>query len=218
MQACLLPKWKALVGELKLREDTCSKWFSRLCTHYNEIQRYYHTLHHVHELLELRDSWRSRIVCSSVVDLSIWFHDAIYQPTRNDNEDQSAKLFVEFSKETELDNQVVEKVCRYIMATKSHKIDIDDSDLKYFLDFDLAILGKPPELYDIYAGQIRQEYIHVPRDKYFVGRKMVLSELSSGGIYLTDDFISASEGKAKENILREIQMLEKGQILGEINQ
>ena len=39
----------------------------------------------------------------------------------------------------------MQKVKAYIMATKTHKTDLIDSDLDYFLDFDVAVLGKPPQ-------------------------------------------------------------------------
>ena len=55
----------------------------------------------------------------------------------------SAKLFSEFAKEISLSNSDDIRVVEYIMATVSHKpANTSDSDLLYFLDFDVAVLGK----------------------------------------------------------------------------
>jgi len=71
----------------------------------------------------------------------------------------------------------------------------------------MAILGKDPEGYNQYAGQIRQEYIHVPDHIYNTARPSVLEKLSSGGIYVTDEFKELFEEKAKQNMRAEIQRL-----------
>eukprot|EP00007_Cunea_sp_BSH-02190019_P001729 CAMPEP_0174233664 /NCGR_PEP_ID=MMETSP0417-20130205/3647_1 /TAXON_ID=242541 /ORGANISM="Mayorella sp, Strain BSH-02190019" /LENGTH=91 /DNA_ID=CAMNT_0015311915 /DNA_START=64 /DNA_END=336 /DNA_ORIENTATION=- len=48
------------------------------------------------------------------------------------------------------------------------------SDLAYFLDFDLAILGARATCYAKYAAQIRSEYAHIPEAAYCDGRVAVL--------------------------------------------
>lgn len=105
-------------------------------------------------------------------------------------------------------------VFRYIIATKTHKIDpsSDDTDLKYFLDFDLAVLGKPTEDYNRYAHQIRREYIHVPDEKYLTGRAAVLDHLRQGDLYFTAEFRELFDSKARENLSREIVSLKQGNV------
>jgi predicted metal-dependent HD superfamily phosphohydrolase len=67
----------------------------------------------------------------------------IYDPKSKDNEADSAKLFGKFSKEISFSNFDDALVAEYILATISHKPEnTNDSDLLYFLDFDVAILGK----------------------------------------------------------------------------
>jgi predicted metal-dependent HD superfamily phosphohydrolase len=103
----------------------------------------------------------------------------------------------------------------YIIATKTHKIDPEDNDtdFQFFLDFDLAILGKPEDGYNRYANQIRQEYIHVPNEKYVVGRPAVLEHLMQGQLFFTEEFRTLFEDKAKENVRREIASLRAGNFL-----
>jgi predicted metal-dependent HD superfamily phosphohydrolase len=101
-------------------------------------------------------------------------------------------------------------VSLYIDLTKTHKIPEEhsaDTDLAYFLDFDLAILGKPQVAYDTYATQIRQEYIHVPDDKFKIGRPAVLKQLMEGELYFTEEFITNLDERARANIRREIETL-----------
>jgi predicted metal-dependent HD superfamily phosphohydrolase len=74
----------------------------------------------------------------------------VYDPKKNDNEEQSAELFETFSQEISPVRmwamkvtlsqpiELVEKVKAYIMCTKSHKVVPGDKDLDYFMDFDLA--------------------------------------------------------------------------------
>ena len=60
---------------------------------YSEPHRHYHNLAHVHDCLNylatLRDlSARER----QTLEHAIWWHDAIYEPSRSDNEERSADL------------------------------------------------------------------------------------------------------------------------------
>ena len=45
---------------------------------------------------------------------------------------------------------------------------------KMFLDLDLSILASDDDVYDQYAKNIRQEYIHVPEKDYCIGKKKIL--------------------------------------------
>ena len=112
----------------------------------------------------------------------------------------------------------VEKVDSYILATKSHQAASttaqgDQDDQRLFLDFDMSILGQPREMYMEYAGMIRQEYIHVPRDVYLIKRAEVLETfLKQPWIYATEEYRQTQEQIARDNIQAEIQELRQGQI------
>jgi predicted metal-dependent HD superfamily phosphohydrolase len=97
------------------------------------------------------------------------------------------------------------------MATKSHKSEITDNDLDLFLDFDISILAKNWEGYRRYSEQIRQEYIHYPDNIYKPGRIKVLNLLMSGGLFRTQLFQEKFEEKAKENMTKEIFLLQTNQ-------
>ena len=92
--------------------------------------------------------------------------------------------------------------------------------MNFFLDFDLAILGKPFEghfnsihfqqflEYEIYSSNIRKEYIHYSPDAYKKGRIEVLKKLLEGNLFQTIDFRKRFEKEAKLNIKKEIENFE----------
>lgn len=125
------------------------EWLRKLLALYAEHQRYYHNSQHMAELAQLfeDEEIRGLIRNPTTVALSIFFHDAIYQPTSHDNEEKSEQLFQQFAAECSLGPAITETVSRYILATKRHT-EVDtrgDCDLDLFLDLDLAILGAPEE-------------------------------------------------------------------------
>ena len=181
--------------------------FDELVRHYSSDNRQYHGLTHIVKLLRLFDEYKFYITDEDVVFLAIWFHDAIYSTWRDDNEEKSAFWSKEVLKETSMPAESIEKVVKYIKATKTHESD-NDPDLSIFLDFDLSILGSDETIYDVYSRQIRDEFSLMPSFLYKRGRRKVLkSLLSRPHIYHTNIFQNLLEVKARENIQRELKYL-----------
>eukprot|EP01117_Protostelium_nocturnum_P003030 TRINITY_DN13961_c0_g1_i1.p1 TRINITY_DN13961_c0_g1~~TRINITY_DN13961_c0_g1_i1.p1 ORF type:complete len:231 (+),score=54.22 TRINITY_DN13961_c0_g1_i1:50-694(+) len=203
---------------LSLQTDDASlikmgNWFKRLKAFYEEKSRYYHNISHVISMLSLLEEYRSSVRKPVHVALAIWFHDAIYDATKNDNEEKSVQLFEVFAIDLNLSAELTKEISSYIIATKSHKTNSENSenrDLAFFLDFDVSILGKEEEEYDQYSVQIRKEYSHVSNQDYRVGREKVLNSLSEGNVFATKEFRDRFEEKAKANMKREIQLLQSG--------
>lgn len=180
--------------------------------HYSEAQRHYHTLYHLQDMFELLDEYSSIVQNNNAVILSIIFHDVIYDPTRSDNEVESISVFTRFAEEAGLKPTLQEAVSAAIAATIKHTLpessDVSD-DLKLFLDFDLAVLGRGEKDYDVYAAQIRKEYGHFPDDQYKQGRATVLRRfLERKDLYFTATMRDRLENTARDNLRREIQSLE----------
>lgn len=102
------------------------------------------------------------------------------------------------------------------MMTATHQMDTlayEDkiSDAAYLLDMDLSILGAPwseYDQYDQYAQAVRQEYVHVAKENYRVGRITVLEKLlAHSSLYLTAYYHKRLEKQARKNIKREISFL-----------
>lgn len=71
----------------------------------------------------------------------------------------------------------------------------------------MAILASDDEVYDSYAKQIREEYIHVPLDLYIAGRTSILQGFVKQRTFVTPLFDSMLGQKAIKNMEREIQSL-----------
>ncbi|MBL9145747.1 MAG: hypothetical protein JNM99_18860 [Verrucomicrobiaceae bacterium] len=181
------------------RRDT-DGWHTRLLAAWSEPQRAYHTLQHLEECLDLLDS--SRCTQPSVVEMALWFHDAVYDPKAGDNEERSASMAAEALSDLGLSDSVVQSVRRLIMLTKTHHAgeEVDDGLL---IDIDLAILGQSVERFDQYEEQIRFEYSWVPSEVYREKRAEVLRGfLNRDQIFVTDQMRERFEQPARANLAR----------------
>jgi predicted metal-dependent HD superfamily phosphohydrolase len=184
------------------------KTFELLQNLYSEKHRFYHNLEHIKFLLALFEEFRGNIEDETAVFFSIWFHDAIYDPRRNDNEKQSAKLAAAHLGKLSLPESRIEKIEKIILATEKHSAEGLDADGKLFLDFDLAILGASRADYKKYAGAVRQEYGFVSDEDYRTGRRRVLQNfLRRDFIYLTNAMRQRFEKNARRNLGEELERL-----------
>ena len=211
---CVESFWKDLGKMLSLDDSKIDDIWAIILNKYGEIHRSYHTLDHIYQLLHLSTKYSNLLVDLNSVNLAIIFHDIIYNPNSKQNEDDSASLFMDLF-QYHIEQERLEKVCLYIIATKNHLTSIhneDDVDLLYFLDFDLSILGSSPYDYSVYSLQIRQEYIHIDQDLYCKERSRFLRNLSTKELFLTELFRQLLGSVAVENILWECAVLDEGLI------
>ncbi|MFV2032544.1 MAG: metal-dependent hydrolase, partial [Gammaproteobacteria bacterium] len=83
---------------------------------YSEPQRYYHTLDHIEHCLSLFDKICSSLQSPEALELAIWFHDIIYRPGSESNEQLSADHFMQITTKL-FDDQLRNTVYQHIMAT-----------------------------------------------------------------------------------------------------
>jgi predicted metal-dependent HD superfamily phosphohydrolase len=170
--------------------------------------RHYHNLIHIHECLVHAEDVMLLLDDRRAVENAIFFHDAVYDPTRSDNEEQSAALAERYLWEMDRPAAFIARVRELILDTR-HKVEPVTNDGRYLVDIDLAILGAPPERFDEYERAIRQEYAHVPDDAFRAGRANILRTfLSRPSIYLTEHFRAKYEGPARANLERSIARVE----------
>ena len=204
-------------------------WIERLYKlHSADPARHYHTAVHLQEMLEylhvvvddlhLVSLTRSQ---QAAVVLSIYFHDAIYNPQSGTNEEDSEQLWQEFVKDMRLVNNnkaIIEQVSQFILATKTHQTSLHDANsnpaLVLFLDLDLAVLAKEPSAYLSYAALIRREYHFVPSDRYCAKRAQILQDFlpMHDCLYGTPGLQEVWEEQARSNLRHEIIMLQNGVI------
>ena len=97
----------------------------------------------------------------------------------------------------------IKEIIACIKASKTHTLNGRDSesDLAWFLDFDMSILGSTWESYLVYTQQIRREYSVYPDIIYNNGRKNFLQQsLASPSIFHTSLFKGQYERQARHNI------------------
>ncbi|KAL8576527.1 hypothetical protein ACOMHN_003085 [Nucella lapillus] len=198
---------------LQISSRMAQKWTEEVIRRYSENTRYYHTLQHISDMMNHFHTWREQLTDHAAVMLAILFHDIVYDPQSFCNEVDSIELFKTFAEEVVLKDELSNKVTELIRATIKHLPDDTssaDSDLLFFLDFDMAILGQSQEVYDVYAPNIRKEYCHMSTEDFCQGRTKVLQTfMARPMIYFTKEFHKACEGQARENILREIERLQQ---------
>jgi len=172
-----------------------------LLARYCEPQRHYHTLQHLQECFTGYDLLQADMRRPGEIALALWFHDAVYDPQRGDNEALSADLAAAALHAAGAQDDTIARVQALIMATQGHAAPPDDQDCAILLDIDLGILGAAPARFAEYERQIRAEYAHVPDDAYRIGRARVLDGFARRDrIYETARFHALYEQAARRNL------------------
>lgn len=179
---------------------------------YAERGRAYHNLEHISACLNALDVFanQKRMTVDSSrhieLELALWFHDAIYDSKRKDNEQKSAQVFERLFGGY-LSSNSRKSIVRLILATKHDKPPATALE-KIIVDIDLTILGAPREVFDTYERAIRREYGWVPIGKFRAGRAAVLRHfLARKRIYSTRFFRTLYEMRARANLKRSLRKL-----------
>lgn len=208
LTAILHASWQQLLKPYTQDLSLIEEGFQMIITRYTETHRHYHNLHHLHALLQLQQAYADVITDNESLLLAIFFHDIVYDVKQTDNEEQSALVAAAFLRQTSYPAERTIQVMDFIRATKTHLNTSNNTDLDYFLDFDLSVLSAPAADYTAYAQQIRNEYSIYPDDLYKPGRKKVLTHfLALPAIYKTSVFREQRETIARRNMQEELKAL-----------
>lgn len=179
----------------------------RLLHAWREPQRHYHTLQHLQECLDHLEGARERALHPGEASLALWFHDAVYDPRRHDNEQRSAEWARECLLASGADDTCADRVHALVMATRHDAVPVA-GDAPLVVAIDLAILGAPRERFDEYERQVRLEYGHVEDEAYRAGRGRILRALlGRPAIYSTPLFRDRFEAAARANLARSLAHL-----------
>ena len=159
---------------------------NHILRNYSEPHRHYHTLNHIYKMLEYTID-----VDNINLFLAIVYHDVIYDPKRNDNEEKSIEFFKNayeksienFKSEYKSPEEIEEQskidsnlICRMIMDTKNHKDTTRHS--QPLIDADLEIFkGTFKDILE-YENQIFKEYQFVDWIKYKEERIKILNKFN----------------------------------------
>jgi predicted metal-dependent HD superfamily phosphohydrolase len=175
-----------------------------LLARHAEPQRHYHTRQHLEECLAAFEPAAHLATRPAEVEAALWFHDAVYDPHRNDNEERSAALASNALGAAGIDAAAVARIAASILRTKHHA-DAGNDDQRLVLDVDLSILGADQARFDEYERQIRREYAFVSEASFHARRVTLLKAfLLRPCIYHLDHFRERLEQRARANLLRSI--------------
>lgn len=219
----LKPRFHTLVKTLApdAIDDAIDAAFDRLCAQYLDPPRFYHTLEHVADVLAHLDilATASAVDCGleetiddaartaifAAAELAIFYHDAIYDATRKDNEARSADMLKQAAKGLHIPAPVTEAAARAVLATAAH-MDAADEVSRIVVDCDLHVLAIAPEAFNRNSALIAIEYAHVPPDIYATKRRAVFAAfLAAPALYKTPLFQNLFEDRARRNIMAMMQ-------------
>jgi predicted metal-dependent HD superfamily phosphohydrolase len=178
-----------------------------LASAYSEPHRRYHSIGHVeHCLKEVGHVWDFAVNLDEI-RWALLFHDAIYDPRRQDNEALSADWACKVMDELQRPKEQQERVREMILAT-AHAGRARTPDEALLLDIDLSILGANEHVFDDYDRAIREEYAWVPEADYRQARTKVLeSFLKRDPIYQTSIGRERYGARARANLERALARL-----------
>jgi predicted metal-dependent HD superfamily phosphohydrolase len=196
-----LERWRGLWRRLHAKGDA-DAIFATLSAGYAEPSRAYHTLAHVEACLTELDAARQLSANPEQVEFALWFHDAVYDTHRLDNEELSAQLAAETAANIGLRPNFAARVAELIVATK-HEVMPSDIDAQLVVDCDLASLACTPEDFDRNGRLVRRECAWMPDDEFIRQRNLLFDRfLHRPTIYCTEFFRSRYETQARRNLER----------------
>lgn len=183
------------------------KLHGELIARYSEPHRKYHTAQHLGECFEKLEAVRALAEHPAEIELALWFHDAIYDVKRRDNEKKSADWARACATAAGIPAAACDRVHALVMATR-HKAVPRGRDAEILVDVDLSILGASRERFDEYEGQVREEYAWVPDFLYRRERRKILEDfLARPRIFSSAHFLDRYEAQARSNIGRSLARL-----------
>ena len=175
---------QALLNKWNIKCDS-----KTLLTMWNEPHRHYHTLDHLNDLIGQIKSNKLKFTEKEYdkLLLTALFHDCIYDPMRNDNEERSAEFF----KNCSVDNEDTKEIYKMILDTKSH-----DSDTKIsiiFNNFDMNIVDRDFDKLLEWERGIYQEFKKYGKTVYKKHRLIFLESLLDKHISNIDNILKLIE-------------------------
>jgi predicted metal-dependent HD superfamily phosphohydrolase len=179
-----------------------------LLARYGEPHRRYHDALHLSEVLAaLRALCAGSAVPTTVLQAAYW-HDAVYEPVRSDNERRSADLAATTLLRLRVPPAQVDEVVRLVALTATHDPAPDDGHGALLCDADLAVLAAPADRYRAYAAGVRQEYAHLDDGAFRRGRAAVLRGLTDRErLFRTEAGRHRWEQAARRNVQDELARL-----------
>jgi predicted metal-dependent HD superfamily phosphohydrolase len=197
--------WVALAGD----SPTSRTEWSALIAAWSEPHRRYHDLAHLAAVLGLVRELSGAAADPDAVRLAAWYHDVVYDPMRQDNEEVSAMRARAGLRGLVSDDRIAE-VERLVLLTAGHDPAPGDGNGAVLCDADLAVLAGPPDAYVAYATALREEYGLLSDDEFTRGRIAVLQSLVAlPALYRTPEAARQWTEPAHANLAAELTLLRR---------
>jgi predicted metal-dependent HD superfamily phosphohydrolase len=197
--------WAALAGD----SPTSRTEWAAVVAAWGEPHRRYHDLAHLAAVLGLVGELEAAAADPAAVRLAAWYHDVVYDPRRNDNEQVSAERARAGLRGLVPDERVAE-VVRLVLLTAGHDPAPDDANGAVLCDADLAVLAGPPDAYATYASAVREEYRHLSDAEFTAGRIAVLEHLLAlPALYRLPAVAGSWTPRARANLTAELTLLRR---------
>ena len=195
--------WAELAGD----SPTSRTEWAALVAAWSEPHRRYHDLAHLAAVLGLVGELATAAADPAAVRLAAWYHDAVYDPTRPDNEQVSAQR-ARAGLRGLVPGERIDAVERLVLLTAGHDPEPGDADGAVLCDADLAVLAGPPDAYAAYASAVREEYGHLSDEAFTAGRIAVLEQLLAlPALYRLPAVADAWTPRARANLTAELTLL-----------
>jgi predicted metal-dependent HD superfamily phosphohydrolase len=177
----------------------------RLRKYYAEPHRYYHTWAHLERGYGEHTSVSD--VPLSPVEFFAWaYHDAVYNPLAQDNEEKSGILFLQDYEALGFDVDHADEVVELIRSTEPSR-----ESACVINDMDLCILGSNLKTYFGYVRNVRKEFTFLAEEVWRSGRSAVLNlflqRVKRGKLYVTREFSAKFTHTAERNMTAELEVL-----------
>jgi predicted metal-dependent HD superfamily phosphohydrolase len=197
--------WAQLAGD----SPTSRTEWAALVAAWSEPHRRYHDLGHLAAVLGLVGELGGAAADPDAVRLAAWYHDAVYDPERIDNEQVSAER-ARAGLRGLVSDERIDEVARLVLLTAGHDPALDDANGAVLSDADLAVLAGPPDAYAAYASAVRAEYGHLSDAEFTAGRIAVLERLLALPVLyrlpaVTDEWTP----QARANLTAELTLLRR---------
>jgi glyceraldehyde-3-phosphate dehydrogenase (NADP+) len=205
-----LARFSKSCSNLKISSYNAETMFKKLWELYQTKERTYHNLFHIHRMLDDlakygSKQWSAHTI--QLIEMAIWFHDAIYDTTRNDNEEKSAELAMILLGKDLTESQL-NHISQLILVTKHDETPKNAAEA-LIADLDLMTLAEIPAQYSIYKDAVYAEYSRIPKAEFLQGRLAFLRKMLAKTIFHSAKFEHLDK-IAKENMERELKNVEAG--------
>lgn len=190
----LRARFAALVTRLGGASATTDA-FERLHAAWSAPQRHYHDLRHLAACLFELD--RAALepagggglasatgaglepATAAIIELALWYHDAIHEPGARDCEVRSADLLARDAAALAIPHEISGRAADLVRATAHVHAPAacGDPATDLIIDIDLSILGRGPISFMDYEYSVEEEYAAIPTAAYRTARGQFLASL-----------------------------------------